>query len=179
MSRRSHKAQEPRAINSADELILSEAIRCERQVPHACFALHDQTEGMAAFIEKRAADFVFGKTKAMPAYLARRTWLTERAAALWLHALDRKPADRHPADALRRLDRARPGLRASRPGSAARPTPSACSATSPAHRTASPTRAPMRTRRCTMIRTVPRPMQRRWAPISGRRGCSIYVDAAR
>jgi enoyl-CoA hydratase len=45
------------AVNRADELTLAEGIRFERRVFHACFALEDQAEGMAAFVEKRAAVF--------------------------------------------------------------------------------------------------------------------------
>jgi enoyl-CoA hydratase len=44
-------------INRADEVSLSEGIRFERRVFHAMFATADQKEGMAAFVEKRAAEF--------------------------------------------------------------------------------------------------------------------------
>jgi enoyl-CoA hydratase len=45
------------AINRAFEATLSEGIRFERRLFHATFGLADQKEGMAAFIEKRAAKF--------------------------------------------------------------------------------------------------------------------------
>jgi enoyl-CoA hydratase len=44
-------------INRADEMSLSEGIRFERRVFHAMFATADQKEGMAAFVDKRAAEF--------------------------------------------------------------------------------------------------------------------------
>ncbi len=45
------------AVNRAYETTLSEGIRFERRVFHAMFALDDQKEGMAAFSEKRSAQF--------------------------------------------------------------------------------------------------------------------------
>ena len=45
------------AVNAAFETTLSEGIRFERRTFHALFATHDQKEGMAAFVEKRAAKF--------------------------------------------------------------------------------------------------------------------------
>ncbi|EPJ93302.1 enoyl-CoA hydratase, FadB1x [Pseudomonas psychrophila] len=39
------------------EISLSEGMRFERRVFHAMFATHDQKEGMAAFVEKREAEF--------------------------------------------------------------------------------------------------------------------------
>ncbi|CAM3674203.1 enoyl-CoA hydratase [Polynucleobacter brandtiae] len=45
------------SINAAYETTLSEGIRFERRLFHACFATNDQKEGMAAFIEKRPAKF--------------------------------------------------------------------------------------------------------------------------
>jgi len=45
------------AINRAYETTLAEGIRFERRAFHALFATADQKEGMAAFIEKRAAKF--------------------------------------------------------------------------------------------------------------------------
>lgn len=45
------------AINTAYETTLSEGIHFERRLFHACFATHDQKEGMAAFLEKRPAKF--------------------------------------------------------------------------------------------------------------------------
>ena len=45
------------SINRAYETTLAEGIRFERRVFHAMFATADQTEGMAAFVEKRAPTF--------------------------------------------------------------------------------------------------------------------------
>ena len=45
------------AVNYAHETGLSEGLRLERRLFHASFALHDQKEGMAAFAEKRPAQF--------------------------------------------------------------------------------------------------------------------------
>jgi enoyl-CoA hydratase len=45
------------SVNRAFEISLAEGIRFERRVFHALFATEDQKEGMAAFIEKRAAAF--------------------------------------------------------------------------------------------------------------------------
>jgi enoyl-CoA hydratase len=45
------------AVNAAFETTLSEGIRFERRTFHALFSTHDQKEGMAAFVEKRAAKF--------------------------------------------------------------------------------------------------------------------------
>ena len=45
------------AVNRAFEAPLAEGIRFERRVFHALFATEDQTEGMAAFVEKRPATF--------------------------------------------------------------------------------------------------------------------------
>ena len=45
------------AINRAYETTLSEGIRFERRVFHSLFATEDQKEGMAAFVDKRAAKF--------------------------------------------------------------------------------------------------------------------------
>lgn len=44
-------------VNRAYETTLSEGLRFERRVFHSMFALEDQKEGMAAFSEKRKADF--------------------------------------------------------------------------------------------------------------------------
>jgi len=44
-------------INSAFESTLTEGVKFERRNFHAAFATHDQKEGMAAFIEKRPAEF--------------------------------------------------------------------------------------------------------------------------
>jgi enoyl-CoA hydratase len=44
-------------INRAFETTLSEGIRFERRVFHSLFSTEDQKEGMAAFVEKRAANF--------------------------------------------------------------------------------------------------------------------------
>jgi len=45
------------AINAADELSLQEGLRLERRLFHSLFATDDQKEGMAAFTEKRPANF--------------------------------------------------------------------------------------------------------------------------
>src|SRR5438067_1609873 len=45
------------SINRAFEVSLAEGVRFERRVFHALFATEDQKEGMAAFVEKRAAKF--------------------------------------------------------------------------------------------------------------------------
>jgi enoyl-CoA hydratase len=44
-------------VNRAYETTLSEGVRFERRVFHSLFAFDDQTEGMAAFVEKRPAKF--------------------------------------------------------------------------------------------------------------------------
>lgn len=44
-------------VNRAYETTLSEGIRFERRVFHSMFAVEDQKEGMAAFAEKRKAEF--------------------------------------------------------------------------------------------------------------------------
>jgi len=44
-------------VNRAYETTLAEGIRYERRTFHALFATHDQKEGMAAFVEKRRAEF--------------------------------------------------------------------------------------------------------------------------
>ncbi len=46
------------AINRAYETGLSEGVLFERRAFYALFATHDQKEGMAAFLEKRKANFV-------------------------------------------------------------------------------------------------------------------------
>ena len=45
------------AVNRAFEVSLAEGIAFERRVFHSLFATEDQKEGMAAFVEKRAAQF--------------------------------------------------------------------------------------------------------------------------
>tara|TARA_B100000676_G_C18041209_1_gene825091 strand:- start:1162 stop:1938 length:777 start_codon:yes stop_codon:yes gene_type:complete len=45
------------SVNRAYETTLAEGVRFERRVFHSTFATEDQKEGMAAFAEKRAADF--------------------------------------------------------------------------------------------------------------------------
>ncbi len=45
------------AVNAAFETTLAEGVRMERRSIFACFATADQKEGMAAFMEKRPADF--------------------------------------------------------------------------------------------------------------------------
>jgi len=44
-------------VRAAQETTLSEGLRYEKQVFTGLFALEDQTEGMSAFVEKRAAEF--------------------------------------------------------------------------------------------------------------------------
>jgi enoyl-CoA hydratase len=43
------------AVNRGFETTLAEGVRFERRLFHAAFATEDQKEGMAAFVEKRAA----------------------------------------------------------------------------------------------------------------------------
>ncbi len=45
------------AVNAAFETTLAEGVRMERRAIFACFATDDQKEGMAAFTEKRTAEF--------------------------------------------------------------------------------------------------------------------------
>lgn len=45
------------AVNRSYEVTLAEGLRFERRVFHSMFALDDQKEGMAAFAEKRTANF--------------------------------------------------------------------------------------------------------------------------
>ncbi|CAN7640246.1 enoyl-CoA hydratase [Aminobacter aminovorans] len=45
------------AVNRSYEVTLSEGLRFERRVFHSMFSLDDQKEGMAAFAEKRTANF--------------------------------------------------------------------------------------------------------------------------
>ena len=45
------------AVNAADNLGLDEGLRLERRLFHSLFATEDQKEGMAAFLEKRPAEF--------------------------------------------------------------------------------------------------------------------------
>lgn len=45
------------AVNRAFETTLAEGLLYERRLFHSTFATHDQSEGMAAFIEKRPANF--------------------------------------------------------------------------------------------------------------------------
>lgn len=45
------------AVNAALETPLAEGLRFERRLFHASFATQDRAEGMAAFVEKRKADF--------------------------------------------------------------------------------------------------------------------------
>jgi enoyl-CoA hydratase len=45
------------AVNRAFEMSLAEGIRFERRVFHSLFATQDQSEGMAAFVEKRPPKF--------------------------------------------------------------------------------------------------------------------------
>jgi enoyl-CoA hydratase/carnithine racemase len=45
------------SVNRAFESSLQEGLLFERRVFHASFALEDQKEGMAAFADKRKAEF--------------------------------------------------------------------------------------------------------------------------
>jgi enoyl-CoA hydratase len=45
------------AVNRAYETTLAEGLRFERRLFHSMFALEDQKEGMAAFVEKRTPNF--------------------------------------------------------------------------------------------------------------------------
>jgi enoyl-CoA hydratase len=45
------------AVNRAFEVPLAEGVRFERRLFHSLFATADQKEGMAAFVEKRRAEF--------------------------------------------------------------------------------------------------------------------------
>merc|ERR1711998_494102 len=44
-------------VNKSYETTLAEGVRFERRVFHSTFATADQKEGMAAFVEKRDAEF--------------------------------------------------------------------------------------------------------------------------
>ena len=45
------------AVNRSFETTLAEGVRFERRVFHSLFAIQDQKEGMAAFVEKREPNF--------------------------------------------------------------------------------------------------------------------------
>lgn len=45
------------AVNAAEEVSLQEGLRLEKRLFHSMFATQDQKEGMAAFLEKRPANF--------------------------------------------------------------------------------------------------------------------------
>jgi enoyl-CoA hydratase len=45
------------AVNAAHEMSLADGVQFERRLNHSCWATEDQTEGMAAFIDKRAPEF--------------------------------------------------------------------------------------------------------------------------
>ncbi|KAI8511770.1 putative enoyl-CoA hydratase, mitochondrial [Branchiostoma belcheri] len=45
------------AVNASQEMTLREGLRFEKRIFHASFATNDRREGMAAFVEKRKADF--------------------------------------------------------------------------------------------------------------------------
>ena len=48
------------SVNAAFETTLATGMQHERKLFHATFALKDQKEGMSAFANKRAANFVHG-----------------------------------------------------------------------------------------------------------------------
>ena len=50
-------ASAKRAVNAADDMLMSEGMALERKSIHALFNLEDQKEGMSAFLEKRPAQF--------------------------------------------------------------------------------------------------------------------------
>ncbi|TFK08100.1 Enoyl-CoA hydratase, mitochondrial [Platysternon megacephalum] len=45
------------AVNAAFEMTLTEGDKMEKRLSHATFAMDDRKEGMAAFVEKRKANF--------------------------------------------------------------------------------------------------------------------------
>jgi enoyl-CoA hydratase len=45
------------SVNQAEEMSLSDGLLFERRLFHSLFATDDQSEGMAAFVEKREAQF--------------------------------------------------------------------------------------------------------------------------
>jgi enoyl-CoA hydratase len=45
------------SVNRSYETTLAEGVRFERRLFHSCFATEDQSEGMAAFVEKRKPNF--------------------------------------------------------------------------------------------------------------------------
>ena len=45
------------SINRAYETTLAEGVRFERRLFHSAFATEDQKEGMAAFLDKRPAEW--------------------------------------------------------------------------------------------------------------------------
>ena len=57
--RRQSVFQEKRAerLRECAQTTLSEGVRFERRLFHSCFAIEDQKEGMAAFVEKRKPSF--------------------------------------------------------------------------------------------------------------------------
>ncbi len=77
------------AVNRAFESSLAEGIRFERRMFYAAFALEDQKEGMAAFVEKRQPSFKTGDdsgagTGAVPQRLTELHPLTIRRALIFL-----------------------------------------------------------------------------------------------
>ncbi len=64
-------------IHRAGEVSLAEGLRFERRVFHAMFAMEDQKEGMAAFVEKRPPAFKHPLSK------IRATARVLRAGTLW------------------------------------------------------------------------------------------------
>ena len=52
-------------VNRAYELPLAEGLRFERRVFHSLFSTEDQKEGMAAFSEKRDAQFRIDNKKVL------------------------------------------------------------------------------------------------------------------
>ena len=52
-----HCANGQEAVNASYEMTLEEGARFERRIFHSTFSTHDRREGMAAFVEKRKANF--------------------------------------------------------------------------------------------------------------------------
>ena len=52
-----HCLGRPEMVDAALETTLTEGVKLERRLFHSMFALEDQKEGMAAFVEKRKPAF--------------------------------------------------------------------------------------------------------------------------
>ena len=90
------------AVNRAYETTLAEGLRFERRLFHSMFALEDQKEGMAAFAEKRNAEFHATAERRLRAKLPAESGVDAPAklhykpppteAALWLPVCFLRPA---------------------------------------------------------------------------------------